>query len=115
MIALVLLTVGILGLARVLPQSSRSEVAARMESTGSQYGNEVIETLRGLPRTNSAVSAGRHPASGWDSLGTTKAWRRCYVVSQMASPLDSLLKVDATVLWKSTKAESLHIIGYLLP
>src|SRR5262249_19189791 len=100
LIALVVLTICILGLAENFPAGSRSEVAARMQTTGCQYANETFEQLRGLPKTDASLSLGRHPASDYDSLGASKAWRRYYVVSQMASPLDSLYKVETTVLWQ---------------
>ena len=114
-IALTLLTLGVLAVGRMLPLGARSELAARMQSTACQYANEQFETLRGVRRLNSSLSLGRHPASGFDSLGTRKSWRRCYVVSQLGAPLDSLLKLDTTVYWKSSKPESLRISGYLMP
>src|SRR5262249_13160082 len=115
LIALVVLTVGILGLAKIIPAGSRSEVAARMQTTACQYTNEAFEKMRGLAKTDAALSLGRHPASGFDTLGTTRAWRRYYVVTQMASPLDSLYKVDSIVLWQSTKPESIRISSYIMP
>jgi hypothetical protein len=114
-IALTLLTLGVLAVGRMLPLGARSELAARMQSTACQYANEEFETMRGVRRLDSALSIGRHPASGFDSLGTKKSWRRCYVVTQMGAPLDSLLKLDTTVYWKSSKPESVRISGYLMP
>lgn len=115
LIALVVLTVGILGLAKIIPAGSRSEVAARMQTTACQYANETFEKMRGLPRTNAAMSVGRHPASAFDTLGTTRSWRRYYVVTQMAAPLDSLFKLDTTVMWQSSKPESVRITSYVMP
>jgi len=115
LIALVVLTVGILALGRIFPAGSRSAVAARMQTAGNQYANEVYEDLRGVTKTSAALAVGRHPPSGFDSLGTTRAWRRFYVITQMPAPLDSLLKVETTVIWGSAKPESVNIIGYLLP
>jgi Flp pilus assembly pilin Flp len=114
-IALTLLTLGILAVGRLLPLGARSELAGRMQSTACQYANEEFETLRGVSKQNSALSLGRHPAAGFDTLGTKKSWRRCYVVSSMAAPLDSLLKLDTTIYWKSSKPESLSLSGYLMP
>ncbi len=115
LIALVVLTLGILGLAKIIPAGSRSEVAARMQTTACQYANETFEKMRGLPKTDAALSLGRHPSFGYDTLGTSKAYQRCYVVAQMASPLDSLYKVDTTVLWQTTKPDSIHITSYIMP
>lgn len=115
MIALVLISIGILALARLMPAGSRSELASRMQSTAGQFADEPFESLRGQLKTSTALSAGRHPAAGYDSLGTSKKWLRYYSVSQMSAPLDSLLKVQAVVRWTSSKPESVSITGYLMP
>ena len=70
LIALVVLTVGILAIARILPAGSRSELAARMQTVGCQYANETFEKVRTLPRTDPALSLGRHPAT----VSTMDAW-----------------------------------------
>jgi type IV pilus modification protein PilV len=115
LIALIVLALGVLGLAKIMPVGTRSEVAARMQTTACQYANETFESTRGLAKTASGLSLGRHPASGFDTLGTSKAWKRYYVVTQMAAPLDSLYKVDVAVLWKSTKPESIRVTSYMVP
>jgi prepilin-type N-terminal cleavage/methylation domain-containing protein len=115
MIALIVLSVGMLAIARLFPTGSRSQVASRMRTTADQYADETFENLCGLPRSNPAWSPGRHPVSGFETLGATRAWRRYYVVSSMPSPLDSLVKVQATVGWTSARRESVSITGYLLP
>ena len=115
LIALSVLSLGILAFARVYPIVMRTMLNSRMTTTATQYANEGLEVLRGKSRNNSLLTAGRHPASGFDTLGTSRAWRRCYVVTQMAAPLDSLLKVDVTVRWTVTKPESVQISGYLFP
>src|SRR5258705_11601519 len=94
LIALVVLTVGILAIARILPAGSRSELAARMQTVGCQYANETFEKVRTLPRTDPALSLGRHPATGFDTLPTS--WRPRFVGVQLPSPPDSPLPGAAT-------------------
>ena len=115
LIALLVISIGILAVVKLLPASSRSQVASRMESVAGQYASEQFEKLRGLSKTHASLSLGRHPSADYDSLGTLKSWQRYYVVTQMPAPLDSLLKVDVAVQWKSSKAESLRMSGYLYP
>lgn len=115
LIALVVLALGILAFAKLLPQGSRSALKSRMATTATQYANDSFEDLRGLPATDPKLSLGRHPASGFDSLGTSKAWRRTYEVSSMASPLNSLLKLDVVVRWRLDKPDSIRVVGYLPP
>ena len=114
-IALVVIAVGIMAIARLFPADSRSQLAGRMQTTAGEYANDQFEKLRGVTKTSASLSAGRHPVAGFDSLGTKKSLQRYYLVSQMAAPLDSLLKIDVTVRWQSSKAESLRLSGYLFP
>jgi len=115
MIALVILAIGIMAFAEMFPAGQRAQVKGKMDVTAAQYINEEFETLRGLAATSGLLAAGKHPAVAFDSLGTSKAWRRYYVVTQMPAPLDDLLKVDCTVLWQGTKPDSIRMTGYLLP
>ena len=99
MIALVLLTVGILAVGQLFPAGSRSQLQARMTSSGSYYAQEKLEQLAGNAWTDASLSVGRHPASGSESLGPAGQWRRFYEVTAMAAPLDNLKKVTVTVQW----------------
>ena len=101
MIALVVLSIGILAIAQVFPSGARTQVSNRMLSTGNYYAQQTLEDLRGLPWTDAALSAGRHPAGvACDTLGATRAWLRYYDVAAMASPLDDLKRVVVNVSWK---------------
>ena len=99
MIALVMLTVGILAVGQLFPAGSRSQQQARMTTSGNYYAQEKLEQLAGSSWTDASLSAGRHPASGSEALGSSGQWRRFYQVDAMAAPLDNLKKVTVTVQW----------------
>jgi prepilin-type N-terminal cleavage/methylation domain-containing protein len=115
MIALVVLAIGIMALGRLFPAGMHSQSTNRMATIAAQRANEEFETLRGLTRNNALLAAGRHPASGFDSLGSSRAWLRSYVVTSMAAPLDSLLKVDVTVRWRALRPDSIRMTDYFYP
>ena len=99
MIALVMLTVGILAVGQLFPAGSRSQQQARMTTSGNYYAQEKLEQLAGSAWTDASLTVGRHPASGSEALGSSGQWHRFYEVSAMASPLDNLKKVTVTVQW----------------
>jgi Tfp pilus assembly protein PilV len=99
MIALVMLTVGILAVGQLFPAGSRSQQQARMTTSGNYYAQEKLEQLAGSSWTDASLSAGRHPASGSEALGSSGQWQRFYQVDAMAAPLDNLKKVTVTVQW----------------
>ncbi len=99
MIALVMLTIGILAVGQLFPAGSRSQLQARMTTAANYYVQEKFEQLAGVSWTDASLSDGRHPASDFETLGSAGQWHRFYEVSTMASPLDNLKKVTVTVEW----------------
>lgn len=99
MVALVILSIGILAVAQLFPAGTRTQLEARMTSTANYYAQEKLEQLRNTSWTDSTLAIGTHPTSGTEPLGTLGQWQRSYVVSLMPAPLDNLKKVEVTVQW----------------
>jgi prepilin-type N-terminal cleavage/methylation domain-containing protein len=113
MVALVVLSIGILAVARVFPAGTRSQVQSRVTSTANYYVQDKLEELSGKTWTDAALTGGRHPAAGFDTLGTHGTWRRMYQVDQMAAPLDNLKKVTVTVNYTVQGARSVASTTYM--
>src|SRR5262252_2208380 len=86
MIALVVLSIGVLGVSQLFPTGTRVQVQDRLRTEASQYSREEIEVLRDLTNAAPELSVGRHPAGAPEALGTTGALQRYYDVEQMAAP-----------------------------
>ena len=107
LIALVVLSVGIMAIAGIFPAGTRTEVQTRMQSSANYFAQEKLEELRAIHWTDPALTAGRHPAgSVCDTLGATKAWLRFYEVTDLAAPLQDLKRVSVNVSWtyKTTRS-----------
>ena len=113
MIALVMLTVGILAVGQLFPAGSRGQLQARLTTAGNYYAQEKLEQLAGASWTDASLSDGRHPASGFEALGSAGQWQRFYQVSAMAAPLDNLKKVTVTVAWTYRGARSVTATTYV--
>lgn len=113
MIALVVLSIGILAVAQLFPAGTGTQVQARMTNTANYYAQEKLEQLRSLDWTAADLSAGRHPASGTESLGTSGQWQRFYEVTTMAAPLGNLKRVDVTVSWIRNVPRSMTTTTYV--
>ena len=114
MVALVVLSIGVLALAQLFPQASRGEQASRMLTTANYYAQEKVEELSALPWTDAALTAGHHPAgTATESLGKTGAWQRFYIVTTMAAPMADLKRVDVTVSWKNAGAGNTTLTTYV--
>jgi Tfp pilus assembly protein PilV len=113
MIALVMLTVGILAVGQLFPAGSRSQLQSRMTTAGNYYAQEKLEQLAACSWTDASLTDGRHPASGSEALGSMGQWHRFYEVSTMASPLNNLKKVTVTVQWTFQRDRSVTSTTYV--
>jgi Tfp pilus assembly protein PilV len=113
MIALVVLTLGILAMGQLFPAGSRRQLQSRMTTNASYHTQETIEQLAGQSWTGAALTVGRHPASGYDTLGSSGRWRRFYQVSSMSAPLDNLKKVTVSVQWSYLGARTVTATTYV--
>ena len=99
-IALVVLAVGILAVARLFPAGARSQAQDKILISANYYAQEKVEALTGLSWADAALFDGRHPAgTACDTLGSGR-WLRFYQVATMTGSLDNLKRVDVTVSYQ---------------
>ena len=107
LIALIVLSLGIMAVGGIFPTATRTELQTRMLSSASYYAQQKLEELKALNWDDPALNPGRHPAgSVCDTLGASRAWTRFYVVDAMVSPLEDLKRVRINVSWtyKTTRS-----------
>lgn len=114
MIALVVLSLGILAVAQLFPAGARAQLGDRMSTSASNYAQEKLEELNRLTWSDPALTNGRHPAgTATEALGTTGKWQRFYVVSTLPAPLDNLKQVTVTVGWTFMGDRNVQSTTYL--
>jgi len=102
MIVLVVLTVGILAIAKLFPSASREQERDRLRTSGSYYAQEKLESLRALVSTDPDLADGRHPdAASNETVGTSGVMQRYWTVSHLADPLANLARLDVIVTFTS--------------
>jgi prepilin-type N-terminal cleavage/methylation domain-containing protein len=99
MIALVVLSLGVLLVGQLFPAGERGELKDRMITDANYYAQQEIEELQGVPWSDARLSVGTHPATGYEAIGSNGQWHRTYVVTSMSAPLDNLRKITVTVSW----------------
>jgi prepilin-type N-terminal cleavage/methylation domain-containing protein len=114
MIALVVLSLGILAVAQLFPAGTRGQIQDRMATAGSYYAQEKLEDLNRVSWSDNALTVGRHPPGmTTENLGPTGKWHRYYDVSILPAPLDNLKKVTVTVTWTYMGVRSVQTTTYL--
>jgi prepilin-type N-terminal cleavage/methylation domain-containing protein len=113
MIALVILSIGILAVAQLFPSGTSTQVQSRMANTANYYTQEKLEQLRTVAWADADLTVGRHPISGSEALGEAGQWQRFYEVSAMTAPLANLKKVEVTVQWNHRGIRSVTSTTYV--
>ncbi|HEY2954578.1 MAG TPA: prepilin-type N-terminal cleavage/methylation domain-containing protein [Candidatus Eisenbacteria bacterium] len=114
LIALVVLSIGVLAVAQLFPAGSRTQVQAKELTSANFYAQQKVEQLSLLSWTDPALAAGRHPSgTACDTLGAHREMLRFYQVDALAAPLDELRKVTVTVSWKLQKPHSVTATTYV--
>ena len=114
MIALVVLSLGILAVAQMFPAGARGQMQDRMMTAASYYAQEKIEEVARLAWSDAALTVGRHPPGlATEDLGSTGKWHRYYDVASLPAPLDNLKKVTVTVNWTFMGVRSVQTVTYL--
>ncbi len=108
LVALVLLAVGILVIARAFPAGSRHSVEDRMRTQAIQYANEKMEQIAASVLAGGALVPGVY---GPESI--QERWTCAYRIEPLASPLEDLSSVTVWVRWTTTRPDSVALVTYL--
>lgn len=110
MIALIVLSLGVLAVARLFPIGARTQAQDHIVTKANDYAQEKIEQLAGKTWSDTTLTVGRHPSgTSTESLGNGN-WRRYYTVTAMNSPLDNLKRIDVTVTYSGAGRNASHDI-----
>jgi prepilin-type N-terminal cleavage/methylation domain-containing protein len=113
MCALAIIAIGVLAMVQLFPAGTRGQTRDHMRTQASGFAQQEVEDLSARGVFDAAMSVGRHPAAGADTLGTLRSFYRYYNVSQMPSPLDNLYKVAVCITWKSARPETVTATTYV--
>ena len=113
LVALVVLALAVLSVSQLFPAGTRSSLQSRMTTTASLYSQEKLEQLNAAAWFDAALTPGRHPTAGFDTLGSGGQWRRHYEVAVLPAPLDNLKQVVVIVDWTYLGSRTVRDTLYL--
>lgn len=116
MVALIVLSIGVLAVARLFPAGTHGQTQDRMQATASYLAQEELERLGGLAFDDPELSVGRHPVgTATVACGPSDRWSRWYEVESVDPPLDDLKRVSLHVTWGSAGGRAIVISTYVRP
>jgi prepilin-type N-terminal cleavage/methylation domain-containing protein len=110
MIALVVLSIGILAVSQLFTAGSRGEEKGSRMTAASLYAQQTMDGLRSLDWSATDLAPGAH---GPDSVGSSRNYVVTYVVSTMPPPMDQAKRVDVTVSYKLLGDRSVSATTYI--
>ncbi|HKI84510.1 MAG TPA: prepilin-type N-terminal cleavage/methylation domain-containing protein [Candidatus Krumholzibacteria bacterium] len=106
MAALLLFSIGLVALARVLPQGMEVRDRGRRMTVAMQLAREQIETLRSLPFTDPDLANGQHVDN---EVLRNGSYRRRWTV-QDDTPLPNMMRIEVRVAFTTSEADSEAVI-----
>jgi len=113
MVALIVLSIGVLAVARLFPAGAYGQIQDRMQASAGCLAQDEIVRLGSLSWSDSQLATGRHPASGYTTCGTNGRWWRSYTVTALAAPLTDVKQVTVTVTWANANGRDVSISTYV--
>lgn len=116
MVALIVLSIGVLAVARLFPAGTRGQTQDKLQATAGFLAQEELERLGGLDFDDAELAVGRHPAgTATVACGPNDRWSRWYEVAPVEAPLDDLKRVTLHVTWAQSRGREIVISTYVRP
>lgn len=110
-VTMVILSLGILGIARLMPLGARVAQHARLLTRASEYAQQKLEEIKTFKSNDARLSAGTHIEPGL--LDTVFQFQRWYEVTDDV-PMTDMKLVVVTVAYKTTiRQDTLRMRTYI--
>ncbi len=106
MAALLLFSIGLVALARVLPQGMEVRDRGRRMTVATQFARGEIEILRSLPFSDPDLTDGLHVD---DEVLVNGRYRRRWTV-QNDTPIPNMMRIEVRVAFSTSEADSEAVI-----
>src|SRR5262245_18908809 len=110
MMALVVLSIGLLGIAAIFPTGRRFTVRDRMVTAATDLAEQKFEELRTLPYSDVNLTIGMHPTAAGEFVGPNGTYKRWWTVTQIATDLRC---ADVRVTSTAMRPETARVLTYI--
>ena len=110
MIALIVLSIGLLGIAAIFPAGRRFSNRDRLMTTASDLALQKLEQIRTYSYSDANLTVGTHPTVSGETVGPNNRFVRWWTVSQIAT---DFRMVDVRVTWTDARPETARVATYL--
>lgn len=109
MISLIVLSIGLLGIAALFPSGRRFSTRDRMMTTATDLAAQKMEQLRTHAYSDPDLTIGVHPTALGEVVGVNNRYTRWWTVTQVATDLRC---ADVRVTWSAARPETARVVTY---
>jgi prepilin-type N-terminal cleavage/methylation domain-containing protein len=113
MISLVVMSIGILGVAMMFPYGNESSLSDRNLTHAVELAQEKMEQLRTKSYIDPDLETGWHPSGSWEQVGPNNNFDRRYAIGELGSPNVSAKYVRVEVTWTSARPDTVRLATYI--
>jgi prepilin-type N-terminal cleavage/methylation domain-containing protein len=110
MISLVVLSIGLLGIAAIFPAGRRFSNRDRLLTTATDLALQKMEQIRTYAYSDANLTVGTHPTAFGETVGPNNTYQRWWTVSQIATDLRC---ADVRVTWTGAQPETARVVTYI--
>ncbi len=114
MVALVILGLGILGLANVFPLGSQTQIKDRLRSSAADLAQQKMEQLRLESWSGTNLTDGVHPTTSGETMALPDEgnFTRHWFVTTQAGSFSDMKRVTVRVRWSFLRTDSVEMVSY---
>jgi type IV pilus assembly protein PilV len=109
MISLIVLSIGLLGIAAIFPSGRRFSTRDRVLTTATDLAEQKMEEIRTYSYSDSNLTVGTHPTALGEVVGPNNTYTRWWTVTQIAT---DLRMADVRVTWTAERPETARVVTY---
>jgi hypothetical protein len=114
MVALVILGLGIIGLASLFPLGERMQMRDKMRTSAADLAQQKLEQLRLVEWSDPLLTAGTHPSVSGETLTLQDegTFQRFWIVTDGTGTFQDMKKVVVRVTWTYQRADTFNLTSY---
>lgn len=109
MMSLVVLSIGIMGVAMLFPFGSRGTNDGRLLTQAADLAQQKMEQLRTLSYSHADLAVGTHPSASGETVGDTNRFQRWWTVTQLGTGQMESRRVEVAVTWTATRPDTARL------
>ena len=112
MVALMVLSTGLLAVASLFPYGSSSSVDARNLTAATDFAQQKMEQLRGTNFFAPDLTPGWHPSVSGEQIGNNNFYTRRYWVVDTVDPAYQAKFIQVEVTWADVRPDTVRLQTY---